>query len=200
MNKDKTIAGYHNIETVKNRKKWYDITGREPVPMWWIIAHNERATAFSNSICIPGDNFFEVSPSKYDEEILFLQLCSTISCFFRELFGRVSFGGGLLKTQKPDFLKFYILKQSQIKLSTQKHIAFLKRKALSIFNECGLDPESDIPLSQQEPKPLPDRRDLDDIVFDALNLTPDERKEVYRAVCQLVSNRISKAKSVKKRK
>jgi len=27
-------------------------------------------------------------------------------------------------------------------------------------------------------------------------LTKDERKEVYRAVCRLVANRISKAKSV----
>jgi hypothetical protein len=35
---------------------------------------------------------------------------------------------------------------------------------------------------------------LDDVVFDALGLTEDERKEVYRAVCRLVFNRISKAK------
>lgn len=33
-----------------------------------------------------------------------------------------------------------------------------------------------------------------------MKLTQDERKEVYRAVCQLVWNRISKVKSVKKRK
>jgi len=37
---------------------------------------------------------------------------------------------------------------------------------------------------------------LDNIVFDALNLTQEERKEVYRAVCRLVWNRISKARSV----
>jgi len=43
---------------------------------------------------------------------------------------------------------------------------------------------------------LPDRKQLDDVVFDALDLSEEERKEVYRAVCQLVWNRISKAKSV----
>ncbi|GAB4176070.1 MAG: hypothetical protein Kow00108_11380 [Calditrichia bacterium] len=66
----------------------------------------------------------------------------------------------------------------------------------NIFEECGIDPESDIPISQQEPNPLPDRKALDDIVFDAIGLTEEERKEVYRAVCQLVWNRISKANSV----
>jgi len=37
---------------------------------------------------------------------------------------------------------------------------------------------------------------MDDVVFDALELTAKERKEVYRAVCQVVWNRISKTKSV----
>jgi len=46
---------------------------------------------------------------------------------------------------------------------------------------------------------LPDRKELDDIVFDALGLTEEERKDVYRGVCRLVWNRISKAKSLKKR-
>ena len=53
-----------------------------------------------------------------------------------------------------------------------------------------------IAIPEQEPHPLLDRKALDDIVFDALGLTEDERKEVYRAVCQLVWERISKAKSV----
>ena len=71
-----------------------------------------------------------------------------------------------------------------------------KRKTNSIFRECGIEPKSEIPIAEQEPNPLPDRKELDDVVFDALELTTDERKEVYRAVCQLVWNRISKAKSV----
>jgi len=43
---------------------------------------------------------------------------------------------------------------------------------------------------------LPDRKALDDIVFDILGLTEEERKEVYRAVGELVKNRLEKAKSV----
>jgi hypothetical protein len=72
----------------------------------------------------------------------------------------------------------------------------LKRPIHNVFIECGIDPESDVPIARQEPQPLPDRKALDDIVFDALGLTAEERKEVYRAVCQLVWERIRKAGSV----
>jgi hypothetical protein len=73
-----------------------------------------------------------------------------------------------------------------------------QRPVVSIFTECGIDPQSKIPIAEQEPNPLPDRKALDDLVFDALDLTEEERKEVYRAVCQLVWERISKARSVRR--
>ena len=73
---------------------------------------------------------------------------------------------------------------------------FSLRELHSIFTECGINPKSDIPIEEQEPNPLPDRAELDNIVFDALGLTAEERKEVYRAVCRLVWDRISKAGSV----
>jgi len=78
----------------------------------------------------------------------------------------------------------------------EKRYSLLNRRVESVFKESGINPELDTPISNQEPKPLPDRAELDKIVFDALGLTQDERKEVYHAVCQLVWNRISKAKSV----
>jgi hypothetical protein len=42
----------------------------------------------------------------------------------------------------------------------------------------------------------PDRFELDRVVFDVLGLTDDERREVYRAVAQLVKDRLVKARSV----
>ncbi len=64
----------------------------------------------------------------------------------------------------------------------------------SIFSECGINPAR--PVREQKPNPLPDRKALDDIVFDILGLTEDERSEVYWAVCELVKNRLDKARSV----
>jgi hypothetical protein len=52
------------------------------------------------------------------------------------------------------------------------------------------------PIREQKPNPLPDRKALDDIVFDILGLTEDERNEVYWAVCEMVKNRLEKARSV----
>ncbi|MFH1564042.1 MAG: hypothetical protein ABIF11_11610 [Nitrospirota bacterium] len=48
----------------------------------------------------------------------------------------------------------------------------------------------------QKPNPLPDRKALDDIVFDVLGLMQAERDEVYWSVCELVKNRLEKARSV----
>jgi len=45
---------------------------------------------------------------------------------------------------------------------------------------------------------LPDRAELDNIIFDELGLTKEERKEVYWAVCELVKQRLEKTKSLKK--
>ena len=42
----------------------------------------------------------------------------------------------------------------------------------------------------------PDRRALDDVVFDALGLTQGEREAVYEAVVTLVRKRLEKARSV----
>ncbi len=60
--------------------------------------------------------------------------------------------------------------------------------------ELGINPAR--PIREQKPNPLPDRKALDDVVFDILGLTKEERREVYWAVCELVANRLQKAKSL----
>ena len=71
-----------------------------------------------------------------------------------------------------------------------------KREIKSIFEECGIDPSK--PIREQEPNPLPDRAELDNIIFDELGLTAAERKEVYWSVCELVKQRLEKARSLKR--
>ncbi|HEY5533876.1 MAG TPA: DNA methyltransferase [Ignavibacteria bacterium] len=115
-----------------------------------------------------------------------------------ELFGRDNQGQGVLTTYMEfdyPFIRMPILNNDD---ERYKSILYNldKRKIKTLFEECGINPKSEIPIEEQEPNPLPDRAELDKIVFDALELTEEERKEVYRAVCRLVWNRISKAKSV----
>jgi len=47
-------------------------------------------------------------------------------------------------------------------------------------------------------KPLADRKNLDDIVFDVLGLTRGEREAVYEAVIDLIESRLKKADSLRK--
>lgn len=69
-------------------------------------------------------------------------------------------------------------------------------KVLSIFDELAANTPEEVSI--EKVKPI--RRELDKIIMgDILGLTEDEQLEVYRAVVDLVSSRIEKAKSVKKK-
>jgi hypothetical protein len=114
-------------------------------------------------------------------------LNSSVGNLFLELAGRVALGEGALKIQNYEYEEVMVLK---ISLKYPQEYNVFK----SIFTELGFD--SNKTIREQEPKPLPDRKALDDIVFDALGLTEEERKEVYWAVAELVQNRLKKAKSV----
>jgi len=110
-----------------------------------------------------------------------------------ETLGNRSLGQGVLDFFMADFLNLRI----PITLDETLHKPFKelkKRSSKSIYEELGIDPA--LPIREQKPNPLPDRKALDDIVFDILGLTEDERIEVYWAVCELLKNRLEKARSV----
>jgi len=130
-----------------------------------------------------------------------LILNSTFSILQREILGLHNLGGGAIKFSNNDVGLFMIpTSLNEDKLNNTLLDNFLEREIKSVFAECGINPKSAIPIAEQEPKPMPDRKVLDEIVFDALELTEAERKEVYRTVCQLVWERISKARSFSKKK
>jgi hypothetical protein len=66
---------------------------------------------------------------------------------------------------------------------------FLTRPIRKFWEEVGLTP----PDFAGPPSPLPDRKALDDQVFDALGLSEEERQEVYRETARLVWERIARA-------
>ncbi|MDP2684472.1 MAG: Eco57I restriction-modification methylase domain-containing protein [bacterium] len=148
------------------------------------------------------DTFFILTlENKFNKEIICALLNSTFSLLLTEIIGRKNLGGGLLTFYGYELSKMYIVNPELIvgreKIISNKYNKIANRKINNIFIECGIDPKLDIPIERQEPKPLLDRAGLDNIIFDAIGLTSNERKDVYRGVCRLVWNRISKAKSVK---
>ena len=206
--RQKTAEGllWPKTESVKNRRFWYSIPPKNLIPtnlFMQYVANNRFYCPFSETTFVSDRCFHRIFvENKEYLKRMTLILNSTFQLFLVMLFGRSNLGLGALKFEAKDANNLLTLHPSNLSNSSIELLFsnILKHTPVDVFQECGLDPESEIPISEQEPKPLPDRKELDDIVFDALDLTPDERKEVYRAVCQLVWNRISKAKSVKKRK
>ena len=192
QNSGKIVRGFQNISTVKNRKPWYSLGQWKPPIGILPAGFNTSFVAYFNPEGVLADKRLYMLYGKKD---FLVYLNSTMLPFMAEIMSRKSLGEGLLDLTVYEYSFIPILSE---KFGNLENL-LPKREIHDIFTECGIDPESDIPISEQEPNPLPDRKALDDIVFDALGLTEEERKEVYRAVCQLVWERISKARSVRRR-
>ena len=109
--------------------------------------------------------------------------------------GTANLGEGALVFNTKDFRKFpFFYNEFKTKEKEFFGNTLFKRDIRSIFIELGFDKTK--PIRSQKPNPLPDRKALDDIIFDVLDLSKAEREEVYYAVCELVQNRLNKARSV----
>jgi len=193
----KRIKGFNNLETVKNRRYWWvlpELIGNT----FWVKETNDRLGVFLSKKDMVADCRLYFSKIPHELQLF----CNSIIYFlFAETLTRSGLGLGARSLMVYEVNNHFAIKPDVVSVKNSKTIdKMFDREVKPIFIECGIDPESVIPIPEQEPNPLPDRRNLDDIYFDALDLTEDDRKEVYRAVCQLVWNRISKAKSVTKRK
>ncbi len=117
-----------------------------------------------------------------------------------EVFGRKTYGIGVMDIYGPEINGLTIPKPELFKKDTiileltKAYQNLALRKTVTIYEELGINPAR--PIREHKPNPLPDRKALDDMVFDILGLTEDERNEVYWAVCELVKNRLEKARSV----
>jgi len=104
-----------------------------------------------------------------------------------------------MKTDGNDIKKIETLKVENVEKETVRRLRSIfdqmkARVILPTLEECGIDGSK--PIREQEPKPMADRKELDDIIFDILGLSPEERREVYWATCELVKNRIMKSQSL----
>ncbi|CAI8301674.1 MAG: Modification methylase PaeR7I [Euryarchaeota archaeon UBA443] len=124
-----------------------------------------------------------------------LALNSTLSLLFVELRGRKGQGGGVLTFYGPEFTGHQIIDPTLLDgIDDAVYDSLVNREIGEVSVECGFDPE--IPLREQEPSPLPDRKVVDELIFDILELTQEERNEIYWYLCESVQNREERSKSV----
>jgi hypothetical protein len=144
---------------------------------------------------IVGDTFFIGGfKDKSLKEIYLASLNSTISFLNVLVTGRKNMGDGVLLFYGPEFnnLELVIPKRNIDKIK-KVYSKIKSREVCEILVELGFDKTQ--PIRNQEPNPLLDRKELDDLIFDELDLSIEERKEVYWATAELVKERLDKAAS-----
>jgi hypothetical protein len=182
--------GFHERPSCSGRRRWWDLGIWEYADCFWMESINDINRVYINDFrLLESDKFYGVSfRDRQSSKYYSLLLNSTFYCLSREIKGFAGMGEGVLK------LPVYDVKDILFVLPKDKREIKMDRDIQSIFIELGINPARAI--REQKPNPLPDRKALDEVVFDILGLTQDERKEVYWSVCELVKNRLEKAKSV----
>lgn len=189
-NKGKKITGYQNLSTIKGRKYWWSLDSSLG-NMFWVKETNDVLATYTSEEPILAD--CRLYYGKGDEKMK-SYVNSTLFYLFSETMTRSGLGLGARSLMVYEVNNLFCFNQE---LLLQLNLPRLeKRETETIYEECGIDPDSDTPIATQIPRPFPDRVALDKVIFDAIGLNEAERADVYRAVCQLVYDRLNKAQSV----
>lgn len=128
-----------------------------------------------------GKEFYKVLPKRSKDVLpIVAQLNSTLGILQRELIGLVNLGDGAIKFSADDVRMFLMVTGLD-----SEHL-------VNSFESVAERDQLDLPDELSET----DRRELDNIIFDALGLTSGERDAVYDAVIDLVSKRLQRAQTV----
>ncbi len=169
--------GFDQRPSCRNRARWWDL-GQRQVPRLafnYLISSTAR-TLYTPDGCFTGDNFQEIHANSGLTQSLCVSLNSSLFQLMVNMAGRSNFGGGLLKIQTYEVSELLCLDPATV-----------------VFDDETIFASS----SWEMLEPSDDRRALDAIVFDVLNLTQGERDGVYEAVVNLVEARLSKARSLR---
>jgi len=175
------VKGYHNLSTIKSRKRWYDLGKRKPAPilfarkMWesCVYALNE-ANAYAHQC------FYELCPhSTGDTLVLTGILNSTATALLSELKGRF-YGGGVLELTVYECKELPVLDPNKLTIRERTRIekAFLRL--------CDAQRGGDEEAEKWA------RKELDNAVFDALGLNESEREQVYEGLGALRRMRLQR--------
>jgi hypothetical protein len=206
--------GYQANRTCANRSPWWTLPVETGNTFWAKELRDRLGVFVSDDQFLADCRLYVCKLDSLDQA----WLNSTISLLIDEANARQYGGGGgprsVMVYEVNNLLGIFvsILNSSQRNHLLRAFEQIASREVRSIFEELGFPlcrerkcdhPEH--PYEHVRPEALtleqvqrvsPDRFELDRVVFDALGLTDEERVEVYRAVAQLVKDRLVKARSV----
>lgn len=178
--------GLHKRNTFSSKQDWYRFKVRRPAELLAPCGLGSTFfCALNKAKAISSNSYTEFRLSRAADALpLWVVLNSAVFWLELELVGRSSLGGGLLKVDPIEYRQIFVPKTDLLVHRLAEFNDYVGR-----LRQRYVDPiESE--LRQ------PDRRALDDVVFDVLGLTAGEREAVYEAVVALVRARLEKAKSV----
>ncbi|MDQ1329471.1 MAG: type restriction enzyme protein, partial [Candidatus Poribacteria bacterium] len=183
--------------TYHNKSRWYDLGSWEKPDLVWSDAYNDRYGVYDTKKTWADKRFFLIYLKKKADNILLQSyLNSSIIPLMIEIDGITNLGEGAIYTNVYQLKRLQtppsITKKLQRRLSTLLE-RISNREILPVFDELSAGSADEVSLD----KVKSDRRELDKIIMgDILGLTDEEQLEVYRAVIDLVSSRLKKAKSL----
>jgi len=182
---------YNKRPTCKSRDCWFNLGKNwKPAELIFPSKIGERFLVYFNVHRLFEDKKqYGIFAKRIKKEDLLWFINSTLFRFYIELTCRQLTGAQAIADIDVSVVEDALV--ANISFGKEEYI---DRPIISIFGECGID--QDKPIREQEPYPLPDRAKLDNIIFDELGFTEEERKEVYWSVCELVKQRLEKARSV----
>lgn len=182
---------FHKRPTVAGRENWW-VLPKQLGNIFWVKESNVRLATYVADEDIVADCRLYYSAGSLGLKAV----CnSTLYHFFNEANARAGLGLGARSLMVYEVNAGLIVDPGLVESALKGEPAIFNRNVEDIFVECGIDPTSETQISEQKPTPKPDRKELDDVIFNILGLSEQEKDDVYRGVCQLVWNRISKAES-----
>ncbi len=183
------VMEFSKRKSIQGRKYWWDVGVQEPPAIILTRFYNERHFAAYNKNRVQiEDIFFGITP--HNEKLtlaLAAYLNSSLFALTKELYGRLNMGEGVLTIYGPDWKQMPVLNieklsKDDIQNLEKAFISISRREILPVYEEIKKE----------------DKKRLDNIIFDILDLSQKDRKEVYNALVDLVAERTTKANSVRK--
>jgi SAM-dependent methyltransferase len=193
--------GFNERPTCASRKRWYDLENVILAPILSPYAGGDRLIVLYNkNHYYANDNLVHITPHfKINSKVLCTILNTTLFWLFSILSGVELTGSVNVVKMNPSYTKKFLIIDPN--LLNQKKLLEIYNKfknvpIKTILKELGTENSEKVSLDKINPI----RIKLDNIIFDYLDLTKEERLEVYNAVIDLVMSRIEKSKSVDKKK
>lgn len=207
------------VPSLRGRSPWYSLPEQPGADFIANRFLGERFLFLEGGDFFVCDVFFIGYLHKGDDRtIITAELNSSLTAVIADVLARKTYGIGVAYLYGPEVSDLTIVNPVAIKVAHRNRLqsAFdrlAEREVKSIFEELGFSlcrerrcPHPEHPYEYVDPaafdrpgslaQVLPDRRALDEVVFEILGLTEEEQRQVYKAVAQLVKERLVKARSV----